>query len=196
MGWEIELTWLATDSLTIGGNYSWADATYESDFFVVVDDDPARPVIRFDTPNTCPPGVPPACTVPNLLILPEVVNLNGNDLKRIPEHKGTLWAFYDWTFARGTLTAGGTISYTGEFEDGDGLGRKLEEIPDRQRIDLSLTWRSNADTWSIRAFVDNVTDEGASRGVSTGTGGSNWRYSTNYLYPRFAGVDIRYRFGG
>ncbi|MCZ6708855.1 MAG: TonB-dependent receptor, partial [Gammaproteobacteria bacterium] len=199
MGWEIEATWLATDNLTIGGNYSWSDATYESDFFVIVDDDPASPAIRFNQTNDCTdpnsraPDEDGDCTVPNLLIQSEIVNLNGNDLKRIPEHKATIWAAYDWAFATGTLTAGGTFSYTGEFEDGDGLGRKIEEVPDRQRIDLSLTWRDNSDTWSVRAFIDNVTDEGASRGVSTGTSGSNWRYSSNILYPKFYGIDVRYR---
>ena len=38
-----------------------------------------------------------------------------------------------------------------------------------------------------------MTDEGASRGVSTGTSGSNWRYSSNILYPKFYGIDVRYR---
>ena len=77
--------------------------------------------------------------------------------------------------------------HDGAVEDGDGLGRKIEEVPDRQRIDLSLTWRDNSDIWSVRAFIDNVTDEGRTRAIGNGGAGSNWNQIGSPLYPRFFG---------
>ena len=43
-GVEIELTWLPTDAWTIGGNGSWTDTEYKSDFFVLEDDNPDFPL--------------------------------------------------------------------------------------------------------------------------------------------------------
>jgi outer membrane receptor protein involved in Fe transport len=123
----------------------------------------------------------------------EVVNFNGNDLKRIPRHKAALWGAYDIRLALGTLTAGGAYSYTGKFFD-NGANRELDEVPERHRLDLYLSFRDNRDTFRFRIFVDNVTDEGSARGIGTGGAAENYRYTANYLYPRFYGVELAYRF--
>ena len=47
----------------------------------------------------------------------------------------------------------------------------------------------------IRAFIDNVTDEGRARGLGTGTVANNYALNATYLYPRFYGVDVTFRFG-
>ena len=39
--------------------------------------------------------------------------------------------------------------------------RDLDRVRGRGRLDLSATWRDNMDRWQVRAFVDNVTDEGS-----------------------------------
>ena len=103
LGVEFEVTWLASDSLTVGGNGSWAQTEYKSDFLVLEDDNPAFPVRVFNQFATGGRD--------NFLVR----NLNGNDLKRIPEWKATVWAAYEWVFPAGNLTAGGTYAYTGEF---------------------------------------------------------------------------------
>jgi iron complex outermembrane recepter protein len=172
LGWEIEGLWLATDNWTIGGNYSYTQTEYKSDILIVEDDDPA---------------------VPNTLLPPKVVNLKGNDLKRIPRHKATLFSWYDWSFSPGVFSLGGSASYTGAFWD-TGIKRDLDKVPSRNRIDVYAGWRDHTDTWNVRAFVDNVTDEGAARGIATPTASSNWRQSATFLYPRFYGLDVTYRF--
>lgn len=54
-GVEFELTWLPTDSLTIGGNGRYTKTEYKSDFFGFEDDNPAFPAAwtsydwRFDS---------------------------------------------------------------------------------------------------------------------------------------------------
>jgi len=180
MGIELELTWLATDNWTIGGNYSWADTEYRSDFFVLEDDNPDLPLFAFT-------GT--AAEFDEIFVR----NLKGNNLKRIPEHKATLWSYYDFVFSPGTLSLGGTFSYTGSFWD-SGITRSLDKVPERYRLDLSATWRDNRDRFIVRAFVDNVTDEGRSRGFDTLTVSSNYNLTADYLYPRFYGVDMTVRF--
>ncbi|MGE0621324.1 MAG: TonB-dependent receptor [Pseudomonadales bacterium] len=173
MGFELEGVWLATDSWTIGGNYSYTRTEYKSDVFIVVDDDPAAP---------------------NTLFPSNVVNLKGNDLKRIPRQKATLYSTYDFNFAAGVLTFGGSASYTGKYWD-SGIKRDLDLVPERYRIDLYASWRDNRDRWNIRAFVDDVTEEGAARGIGTPTASGNWQLTADYLYPRFYGVDVTFRLG-
>ena len=44
-GLEVEVIWLASDSLSIGGNASYTKAEYDSDLFVLEDDNPAYPTV-------------------------------------------------------------------------------------------------------------------------------------------------------
>jgi iron complex outermembrane receptor protein len=172
-GWELEGTWLPTDNWTLGGNYSWTQTEYQDDVIISIDDDPSRPEPLFD----------------------EVIyNLEGNDLKRIPEHKFTIWTGYDLSFPVGILSLNSAYSYTGDFYD-SGVKRDLDRVRGRGRLDVSATWRDNQDRWNIRAFVDNVTDEGSARGIGTSTGFQDYQQTATYLYPRFYGVDVTYRFG-
>ena len=97
-------------------------------------------------------------------------------------------------FTPGTLTFGGAYSYTGDYWS-TALNDPTTRVPSRFRLDLSATWRDNADHWNIRAFVDNVTNEGNARQFNGGTTGANYRLTANYLYPRFYGMDVTYRFG-
>ncbi len=188
MGVEVEFTWLPTDALTLGGNVSYTKTEYKSDLFVLEDDNPDFPVQIFnqtaDDPVTGAPG--------RDAFLAQ--NLKGNDLKRIPEWKYTLWASYQWNFEAGTLTAGGTYSYTGEYAS-EGIIRSIDENPDRERLDVSLTWRDNRDQWVVRGFVDNVFDKVYSRGIGTATASGDWRQLAAPLYPQFYGLEVTFRFG-
>jgi len=183
MGVEIEFMWLPTESLTLGGNLSYTKTEYTSDIFVLEDDNPAYPVQVFN--QTTAGGRDDFLAQ----------NLNGNDLKRIPEWKYTVWGSYEWNFAAGNLTAGATWSYTGEYQS-DGIARAYDEVPERDRLDMSLTWRDNKDQYVVRAFVDNVLDEVHTRGIGSSTASGDWRRTAAALYPRFYGLDVTFRFGG
>ena len=168
-GIEFEIMWLATDNLTIGGNGSYTQTEYKDDLLVLEDDNPflAAPIVR---------------------------NLKGNDLKRIPEWKATVWANYEWQLESGTVTAGLVYAYTGEYWS-SGIERDLDLVPDRERVDASITWRDSRDQWVVRAFVDNVLDKTYARGFGTATAVGNFRKTAELLYPRYYGVDLTYRWG-
>ncbi|MEX2327057.1 MAG: TonB-dependent receptor, partial [Pseudomonadales bacterium] len=71
-GFEIEALWLATDALTLGGNYSYTDTAYDSDYFVGISDDPDLPASLFGNAESDPALF--------------VRNAKGSPLKKIPEH--------------------------------------------------------------------------------------------------------------
>ncbi|MBT5332857.1 MAG: TonB-dependent receptor [Gammaproteobacteria bacterium] len=185
-GLEVEVTWLASDALTLGGNASYTKAEYDSDLFVLEDDNPAYPTSIFSDFNLDPnnPGAD------NFLVR----NYNGNALKRIPEWKATVWTSYEWQFNDSSLTAGAVYAFTGSYYT-SGVERTLDEVPERLRIDLSLIWRDSAENWTVKGFVDNVTGQVYSRGLDTPTEARDFRLVAESLYPRYYGVDVTYRFG-
>jgi iron complex outermembrane receptor protein len=176
-GFEIDALWLATDALTLGGNYSYTDATYDEDYFVVVNDDPSLPPSLFGGPAVSP----------DLYI----VNAKGAQLKRIPKHKATVFGSYRWETGFGPITARSSAAFTGEYY-ANGVERDYDLVPDRTRVDASVGWRDTTDSWSVRLFVDNLTDEKMLRGVGSGGESSNWRQEGTILYPRFYGLDVKY----
>jgi outer membrane receptor protein involved in Fe transport len=182
-GFEVEFMWLASDNLTIGGNYSLTKTEYDSDYFVLDYEDPSVPIGVF---GSIADGTNP---------LYYTSNVKGNELKRIPEHKATIWASYDWIFSSGILSTTIVHSYTGEYQTTP-LDRRIDLTPDRNRTDISLIWRDNTDRWVVRAFVDNVFDDQNLRGVNAGGQGDNFRRTGDVLYPRYAGLDVTWRFGG
>ncbi len=179
-GFEVEALWLPSDNITLGGNYSYTKTKYKSDYFIAINDDPAHPASLFGN----------GTTNPDLF----VVNAKGDQLKRIPETKYTVWGSYALPTSVGNFTFRASYSYTGEFYDA-GFESAKDLIPDRFRADASVMWRSQSDNWSIRAFVNNLTDEQNIRGAGTATESGNWMVTGAMLDPRFYGIDIRYQYG-
>ncbi|XOV89296.1 MAG: TonB-dependent receptor [Pseudomonadota bacterium] len=176
-GFEVETTWLATDNLTLGGNYSYTKAEYDEDYLVVVEDNPNLPGSLFGSPTTNPELF--------------VQNAKGFQLKRIPKHKATGWASYRWEIASGSITARTSVAFTGEYY-ANGVRAPYDLVPDRTRVDASLVWRDNYDRWSVRLFVDNLTDEKMLRGIGSGGENENWASTASILYPRYYGLDVKY----
>ncbi|HKI75437.1 MAG TPA: TonB-dependent receptor [Pseudomonadales bacterium] len=180
-GFEAEVLWLATDELTVGGNYSYTRTKYNSDYYTTVFNQPELPVSLF-----APGG---AATRPDLY----VVNMKGNDLKKIPRQKATIWSSYRWGTSVGDVTFHGTYSYTGSYWD-QGYQNSVDQTPSRYRVDVSASWEDPAHRWEVRAFVNNVTDVHAVREMSEGTESSNWRLSGTILETRFFGLSASYNF--
>ena len=189
MGFETDVLWLPTDALTIGANYSYTKAEYDSSYLLSFDNDPNLPKPIYDNPLT-------AATAqfdrPDLFIF----DLKGEPLKRIPEHKATLFGNYLVGTSFGSFTFSGVYAYTGKQYDA-GREIKLYEVPDRFQVNLGVTFNDLAGKYTIRAFVDNVTNELSPRGVAQSDDGStnNWRTTASHIYPRFWGIDATYRFG-
>jgi iron complex outermembrane receptor protein len=179
-GLEVEVLWLATDQLTIGGNYSYTDAFYDDDYFVVENDNPALPPSLFGSP----------ATNPDLF----VENAKGNQLKLIPKHKATVYGSYESQVSFGTVVYRASFAYTGSMYD-SGITRPLDKVPSRGRLDLSVGWRDVDDRWTARLFVDNATDDKMVRGLGTAGESGNWALTGSILYPRFVGLNVSYRLG-
>jgi iron complex outermembrane receptor protein len=179
-GFEVEALWLTTEHLTLGGNYSWTDAFYDEDYFVIDTENPALPTSLFGTPEEAP----------ELFI----VNVKGDQLKRIPEHKATIWGSYDIPTSIGNFQLRADYSYTGSYQN-SGITRDLDEVPERHRANIAVIWEDMQRRWTVRGFVDNVTDESNLRQVTAAGETTNYRLTGTHLYPRYWGLDVTWRFG-
>ena len=189
MGFETDILWLPTDALTVGANYSYTKTEYDASYLLSFDNDPNLPKPIYDDRATTKSA---QFDRPDLYIF----DLKGESLKRIPEHKAVIFGNYLVGTSFGSFTFSGVYAYTGKQYDA-GREIKLYEVPDRFQMNLGVTFNDQAGKYTIRAFVDNVTNELSPRGVSQADDSSNnnWRTTASHLYPRFWGVDATYRFG-
>ena len=174
-GFEVEGTWLATDSLTLNANYSYTETEYKDDITLLEDENHLAPRPLFGGTS---------------------FNINGNSLKGIPDHKFTAWAVYEWTLpSAATVSLNGAYSYTGEYNN-DSIERDYDKMPERHRVDMSLIWRSADMKSRVRLFVDNLTDETNFRELGQANHNDNFRLQGTLLGERTFGIDIQREFGG
>lgn len=162
-GVEVELAWEATDNLSLNGSLSWLDAVFDS----------------FDTLDTLDPAK-------------GVQDLSGNRLPNAPEWSANLGIAYRWNpVPIGVFTARADFGYRSEV-----FLREFNQPLDRQApytlVNLSLIWGAPDEAYSIRAYVNNLSDEAYydRMGSSDGFGA---RY-VSYGAPRQAGVEFRARY--
>jgi iron complex outermembrane receptor protein len=131
-GIEIEATWLATENLTLMGNYSYIDGEY-SDFCCVID--------TIGDPEGGPK------------------DLSGNPLTQAPENKVFLNASYAWyTASAGEFVLSGSYSWVDERQF-DAFNSDATRADDYYRVDAMLTWFSPSENWRIIASGQNLTEE-------------------------------------
>ncbi len=179
IGFDFDLTWLATDNLTIGAHFSHTSTEYKSDYFVIDPNNPRSPGSLFDASNN-------------------FVNIKGNQMLRVPENKGGGWAMYSWALGdNGKVEVLANYSwidrvYFSVFEQKD------QSAPSYDRFDLRATWRSADDQWLVAAFVNNVFNDIGWRQIEQygATEGELYRRTGSPTDPRLAGLEVRYKFGG
>jgi outer membrane receptor protein involved in Fe transport len=181
-GFELDGFWLATNQLSLGGNYSYTDAFYDVDYFLIDTANPLYPLSIFG---------PVVEGNPNNAFL--MHNVKGDQLKRIPKHKATAWGMYEIPTAAGDFTLRTSYAYTGKYAN-SGIDSAFNTVPARRRIDMSVNWVDPGANWYVRLFVDNVTNDDPVRSLGAGTESSNWALTGSALYPRFWGLDVRYAF--
>ncbi len=117
-------------------------------------------------------------------------DLDGNKMRRSPEHSFNINATYEWELADiGELSARIAYQYTSEFFF-DNSNDPLTEIESQSNVDASIMLRSFDDSWSVQLWVKNATDE------------LNMASATNYLdtvfsvyqAPRTFGLTATHRF--
>ena len=192
-GFEIDGTYLVTDSFTVGGNYSYTESVFDSPFTFFNENDPRYPreILGGDL-NQDP------CTLPDEIKALYCIEIDGAELTGIPKHKATLWAAYTWNRPNGSWTLYNSLAYTGDYATTP-FHRPWDLVPDRERWDMRLTYREATGRWSASAFVDNVLDKTYIRHSdmeNRRTGyGANWPQRIVSLYPRYWGFEFEYSMG-
>ncbi len=177
IGVDADLTWLATNNITLGIHGSYTHSEYTDDFFVIDPNDPERPESLFDA-------------------FAALINLKGNNMIRVPEYKAGAWAMYTLP-----LDAGGRVDFVANYSWIDRVYFSVFEREDQSadpynRFDLRVSWHPN-ETWLVSAFVNNVTDEIGLRQIeqygATEVGG--YRRTGTPTDPRLFGIEMRYKMG-
>lgn len=177
-GIEAELTWLATDRWSFGGNFSFTPSKYTEDLFI---QDPAQ----LDTPESLFPDA-------NAL----TQNINGNQILQVPELKYAGWARYLLP-----LDGGSKIEFFSVYNWIDEVyyspfEAESEKADSYDRLDFRATWSSAGDNWTVSAFVNNVfNDVGVLQVLREGEG-EFFRHSAGTTVPRLYGLEVSYSLGG
>ncbi|MFU8817031.1 MAG: TonB-dependent receptor domain-containing protein, partial [Pseudomonadales bacterium] len=178
IGVEVDLFWLATERLTLGGNVSYTDATFNESFGFV------------DTTN---PQAPPSIFT-NLE--ERAYEAKGNRLPRIPKWKSTGYASYSMPLQNmGSLTLNTSLSWTDSFfftPDNN----SLDETPDFMRWDARATWTSPSAHWTVSGFLNNITNELGVRNQGRWGELQNFRRHVTTTDPRVYGLEVRYSLRG
>ena len=177
-GLEAELTWLATDNLSLGGNFSWTPSEYTEDLFI---QDPAQ----VNTPESLFPDV-------NAL----EQNIKGNQVLQVPELKYTVWGSYAIP-----LDGGSKVELFGVYNWIDEVyyspfESDTERADSYDRLDLRATWSSADRNWIVSAFVNNVFDDVGVLQVLRNGEDEFFRQSAGTTVPRLYGMEVTYSFGG
>ena len=175
-GTEAEVMYLLTDSLTIGGNFSYTPSEYTEDTLLS---------------NTAD------FRVPNSLFSAVDINynLNGNQVLNVPDYKGSVFGMYS-----APLDVGGTLEvlanyswiskvYHTPFQD------EKDSTPGYDRLDLRATWTSTDEAWVVAGYIHNVMDKIGIRQLEAHGEDQGFRRTGQLTEPRMAGVEVSYKFG-
>lgn len=178
-GIEFEAMWLATDSLTLGGNFSFTDSEYTESFFVVDGADPTIPTSIYDATNEAD----------------RRRDIKGHQLLQVPEIKGTLYGSYRWQLGGyGSFDLLGNYSYIDDVFF-SAFGSELDKAPAYDRFDVRATWTSPDRSWIVSGFVNNVFDEIGIRQILRHGQAEGFRRTAQVTEPRLYGLEVTYSLG-
>ncbi len=176
MGVEAEVLWLATDNLTLGGNFSYTDTEFTETFLVVDGADPTIPGAIYNGQNN-----------PN-----RVRDLKGKILPRIPEMKFSAYASYRFPLGdNGNVDLFASYAWIDEVYF-SAFEAELDRAPEYQRVDLRATWTSADESWIVAGFVNNVFDEIGIRQILRHGAGDGYRRTAQTTEPRVYGLELTY----
>ncbi|MFZ8973795.1 MAG: TonB-dependent receptor domain-containing protein, partial [Pseudomonadales bacterium] len=170
-GLEAELTWLATERLTLGGNFSYTPNKYSEDLDVL---DPAG----FDRPASL---FGPATALKNI---------NGNQLLQVPESK-----FNGWISHVTPLPSGSTLMIMSSYSWIDDVYYSPFENDSEMaeaygRLDLRASWTSADGRMTVAGFVNNVLDDIGVLQVLRHGEEEFFRQSGGTTLPRLMGIEF------
>jgi iron complex outermembrane recepter protein len=167
---------VASDNLTLGGNFSFTPSEYTESFLIS------------DTSNANIPG----SLYPEFETLTQ--DIKGNGLIQVPEKKFTGWASYNKPLAGGDSIEFFSVYswmddvYYSPFEE------QSEMAPAYGRVDARVTWRSGEGKWAMTGFVNNVLDDiGHLQIMRTGEA-EFFRHNSTTTAPRMYGLELSYTY--
>lgn len=194
-GFEAEAIWTPSEALTIGGTLSLLNAEYTAFPDAPLPGGFSNPITGPGVTNAAllPPGldcrIVPNSTTPGTPNGVLGCDLSGNQIPYSPEYSGTLYGSYEFALADGSrITPFAAVTFAAEAF-GQPYNTQLERTDAYARVDLSVEWAPN-DQFSVRAFVDNATDEVILNRAVYGGGGA---LQGSWQPPRTWGVRVGYR---
>jgi iron complex outermembrane receptor protein len=177
-GMEAEVAWRPVGGLEIDANAAWLNARFKE--FAAASPFGAAGLATGYTFLPAVPGVPPR------------LDLSGNRVPLSPEFTVNVGARYEFALgSAGSITPEARFFWSDDYfvnefnYDGGIPGRPVGRMPSHTRTDLSLTWRSQDDRFSLQAFVQNLEDKAVlNRSVIGGQGA----IFQNFAPPRIFGV--------
>ena len=166
-GVEVEILWLATDRITVGGQYNHVPEVNDETLLIRYGTD-----IRFSQTNG-------------------KLNIAGNQIQIVPENKSAAWASYDLPLGeKGGLEFQASATwidevYFSQFET------DFDNAPEYKQYDLRTTWTSPNENWVVSGFVKNVLDE---TGGGQNEGDNEAMSKGQTTEPRLYGVDATFSF--
>ena len=177
LGAEAEVLWLATDALTIGGNFSYTPSEYTKDLNILDPADVSRPTSLYPDQET------------------NELNINGNQLLQVPELKYTVFGTYGIPLSSGAnLDFSSVYSWTDEvyyspFENEKEMGEAYG------RLDVRATWTNSAQNVIVSAYVNNILDDVAVLQILRNGEGEHYRVNAGTTLPRMMGLEFTYKLG-
>ena len=174
-GIEAEVLWLASDNLTLGGNFSYTPSEYTEDLL-------SKDTAGFDKPDSLFPAAN------------QFVNINGNQLLQVPEIKYTGYATYRIPVESGNIDISGVYSWTDEVYYSP-FQSELEKTEAYGRTDLRASWASNDGSWIVTGFVNNVFNDVAILQILRNDEAEFFRQSAGVTSPRLYGLEVTFQSG-
>ncbi|MDB2594939.1 TonB-dependent receptor [Pseudomonadales bacterium] len=178
LGVEAEVLWLATEQLTLGGNFSFTPSEYTEDLNIL---DPARVA----TPTSLFPDRDQNTS-----------NINGNQLLQVPESKVTVFGTYSFPLNDGAkLDLSSVYSWTDEvyYSPFENDSEKAEAYG---RLDLRATWTNAKQNLVVAGYVNNVLDDVAVLQALRNGESEHFRQTAGTTLPRAYGLEVTLNFGG
>lgn len=174
-GIEAEILWLTTDSLTLGGNFSYTPSEYTKSLLVSDETNAELPASMF-----------------NPLLTQD--DIKGNQLLQVPEGKATFWGTYDIPMSSGNLQILSSISWIDDVYYTPHQS-ELSMAPAYLRWDGRVTWTNTADDLIVSLFINNITDEAGVRFISRDDESNGWMQGGQLSEPQLWGVEVTYKVG-
>lgn len=173
-GAEAEVIWLATDYVTLGGNFSYTPSKYTEDFFL---NDPSR----FEAPQSLFPTFEG-----------QVTNIKGKQLLQVPDFKYTAWGSYSLPLSNGSnIDFFGVYSWIDEVYFSS-FETEQEKAPAYGRADARVSWSSANGNLVTSLFVNNIFDDVGKLQILNNGEAEFFRQAAATTLPRLYGIEFTY----